>query len=119
MRVHIFIVFLSFIAINSLIFIVIADKLKCNKNETYSYRGHSELIPILMELRHLRYVSEYWSKLEECNALQMVLHLGKCNTLQKNALITSYKEITLSKVLFHHHKTFKKGKLIMKLRKMF
>ena len=35
MRVHIFIVFLSFIAINSLIFIVIADKLKCDKNETY------------------------------------------------------------------------------------
>ena len=34
---HIFIVFLSFIAINSLIFIVIADKLKCNKNETYSH----------------------------------------------------------------------------------
>ena len=33
---HIFIVFLSFIAINSLIFIVIADKLKCDKNETNS-----------------------------------------------------------------------------------
>ena len=83
------------------------------------YRGHSELIPILMELRHLRYVSEYWSKLEECNALQMVLHLEKCNTSQKKALITSYKEIALSKVLFHHHKTFKKGKLIMKLHIMF
>ena len=31
----IFIGFLSFIAINSLVFIIIGDKLKCDKNETY------------------------------------------------------------------------------------
>ena len=32
----IFIGFLSFIAINSLVFIIIGDKLKCDKNETYT-----------------------------------------------------------------------------------
>ena len=37
-----FIGFLSFIAINYLIFIVIADKLKCDKNETYIYEAHKE-----------------------------------------------------------------------------
>ena len=34
-----FIGFLSFIAIICLIFIVIGDKLKYDKNETYSYNG--------------------------------------------------------------------------------
>ena len=34
-----FIGFLSFIAINCLIFIVIGDKLKYDKNETYSHAG--------------------------------------------------------------------------------
>ena len=41
----IFIGFLSFIAINSLVFIIIGDKLKCDKNETYNFDPKHLLLP--------------------------------------------------------------------------
>ena len=49
-----FIGFLSFIAINCLIFIVIGDKLKYDKNETYNYDSHI----FTFDIRYLQVMDE-------------------------------------------------------------